>query len=196
MSLVAKLLPAQNVLPDLAASSKKRLFEQVGLLFENQHGISRTVVFDSRSRERLARPGWAGAAIPHGASGGLKRASAFVRHLNRCLSCAGRRHQLVSRCCARTRHRKHQNPVEPAMFSDRAPQRCGTGDAAALPPDHSGWQPDAAVNVRSCMTTTAMRFRCLGSRARGRTAVRRESAAAAAIATNLTHPNSVRSSVI
>jgi PTS system nitrogen regulatory IIA component len=45
MSLVTKLLPPENILPDLAASSKKRLFEQVGLLFENRNGIARGVVF-------------------------------------------------------------------------------------------------------------------------------------------------------
>ena len=33
MSLVAKLLPPANVLLDLQVSSKKRLFEQVGLVF-------------------------------------------------------------------------------------------------------------------------------------------------------------------
>src|SRR3977135_868197 len=60
MSLIAKLLPASNVVIDLQVSSKKRLFEQAGLLFENQHGIARSVVFDSLfAREKLgsARPG-------------------------------------------------------------------------------------------------------------------------------------------
>jgi PTS system nitrogen regulatory IIA component len=82
MSLVAKLLPAANVLPDLAASSKKRLFEQVGLLFENQHGIARGVVFESLfARERLGSTGLGqGVAIPHGRIKGLKDAlGAFVR---------------------------------------------------------------------------------------------------------------------
>ena len=40
MSLIAKLLPASNVVTDLQVSSKKRLFEQAGLLFENQHGVA------------------------------------------------------------------------------------------------------------------------------------------------------------
>ena len=47
MSLIAKLLPPANVVVDLQASSKKRLFEQAGLLFENQHGVARSLVFDS-----------------------------------------------------------------------------------------------------------------------------------------------------
>src|SRR5262245_63459711 len=82
MSLVAKLLPVANVLPDLAASSKKRLFEQLGLLFENQHGIARTTVFESLfARERLGSTGLGqGVAIPHGRIKGLRDAlGAFVR---------------------------------------------------------------------------------------------------------------------
>src|SRR3990172_8337331 len=82
MSLVAKLLPPSNVLPDLAASSKKRLFEQVGLLFENRHGVAKAVVYDSLfDRERLGSTGLGqGVAIPHGRIKGLKEAlAAFVR---------------------------------------------------------------------------------------------------------------------
>jgi PTS system nitrogen regulatory IIA component len=82
MSLVAKLLPLHNVLPALAASSKKRLFEQVGLLYENRHGIARGVVYESLfTRERLGSTGLGhGVAIPHGRIKGLKDAlGAFVR---------------------------------------------------------------------------------------------------------------------
>ena len=78
MSLIAKLLPPSNVLPDLAASSKKRLFEQVGLLFENRHGVAKAVVYDSLfDRERLGSTGLGqGVAIPHGRIKGLKEALA------------------------------------------------------------------------------------------------------------------------
>jgi len=82
MSLVAKLLSPANVLLDLEVSSKKRLFEQVGLLFENQHGLARSIVFDSLfARERLGSTGLGqGVAIPHGRIKGLKEAlGAFVR---------------------------------------------------------------------------------------------------------------------
>ena len=82
MSLVAKLLPASHVVLDLQASSKKRLFEQVGLLFENQDGIARSLVFDSLfARERLGSTGLGqGVAIPHGRIKGLKDAlGAFFR---------------------------------------------------------------------------------------------------------------------
>ncbi|MCD6044445.1 MAG: IIA-like nitrogen-regulatory protein PtsN [Burkholderiales bacterium] len=47
MSLVAKLLSVSHVALDLPASSKKRLFEQAGLMFENLDGIARSLVFDS-----------------------------------------------------------------------------------------------------------------------------------------------------
>jgi nitrogen PTS system EIIA component len=82
MSLVAKLISPANVLVDLEVSSKKRLFEQVGLLFENQHGLARSLVFDSLfARERLGSTGLGqGVAIPHGRIKGLKEAlGAFVR---------------------------------------------------------------------------------------------------------------------
>jgi nitrogen PTS system EIIA component len=82
MSLVAKLLPLENVVIDLQVSSKKRLFEQAGLLFENQHGLARSVVFDSLfAREKLGSTGLGqGVAIPHGRIKGLKDAlCAFIR---------------------------------------------------------------------------------------------------------------------
>jgi len=82
MSLIAKLLPAQNVLIDLDVSSKKRVFEHAGLLFENNHSIARSVVFDSLfAREKLGSTGLGqGIAIPHGRIKGLKEAvGAMIR---------------------------------------------------------------------------------------------------------------------
>src|SRR5213595_640877 len=82
MSLVAKLLAPDHVLVDLQASSKKRLFEQAGLLFENHDAIARSQVFDSLfARERLGSTGLGeGVAIPHGRIKGLKEAlGALVR---------------------------------------------------------------------------------------------------------------------
>ena len=82
MSLIADLLPVANVVLDLEASSKKRVFEQAGLLFENNQGISRSDVFDSLfSRERLGSTGLGqGIAIPHGRIKGLEEAAgAFFR---------------------------------------------------------------------------------------------------------------------
>jgi PTS system nitrogen regulatory IIA component len=82
MTQISRLLPQANVLLDLEASSKKRVFEQAGLLFENNHGIERAKVFDSLfMRERLGSTGLGqGVAIPHGRIKGLKEAiAAFVR---------------------------------------------------------------------------------------------------------------------
>lgn len=82
MNLISRLLPVSNVLLDLHASSKKRVFEQAGLLFENHQGIARAAVFDSLfARERLGSTGLGqGVAIPHGRIKGLKEAvAAFVR---------------------------------------------------------------------------------------------------------------------
>jgi PTS system nitrogen regulatory IIA component len=82
MNLISRLLPAKNILLDLPASSKKRAFEQAGLLFENNQGVARAKVFDSLfARERLGSTGLGqGVAIPHGRIKGLKEAiAAFVR---------------------------------------------------------------------------------------------------------------------
>lgn len=82
MTLLAKLLPTGHVLLDIDVTSKKRLFEQIGFVFENSHGISRNLVFDSLfAREKLGSTGLGqGIAIPHGRIKGLKEAlGAFVR---------------------------------------------------------------------------------------------------------------------
>jgi PTS system nitrogen regulatory IIA component len=83
MSRIARLMPPNNVVISLSATSKKRLFEQAGLLFENNHGIERGKVFDSLfARERLGSTGLgAGVAIPHGRIKGLKEAVAAVVRL-------------------------------------------------------------------------------------------------------------------
>lgn len=82
MNLISKLLPEPNVIIDLDASSKKRVFEQAGLLFENNNQIARSEVFDSLfAREKLGSTGLGqGIAIPHGRIKGLKEAvGALVR---------------------------------------------------------------------------------------------------------------------
>ena len=82
MNLIAKLLPAQNVVLDLDVSSKKRVFEHAGLLFENNQNVARSQVFDSLfAREKLGSTGLGqGIAIPHGRIKGLKDAvGAMIR---------------------------------------------------------------------------------------------------------------------
>jgi PTS system nitrogen regulatory IIA component len=82
MNEIAGLLPASNIVVDLDVANKKRLFEQVGLLFENNHGITRTLVYDSLfAREKLGSTGLGqGIAVPHGRIKGLAEAlGAFIR---------------------------------------------------------------------------------------------------------------------
>jgi PTS system nitrogen regulatory IIA component len=82
MNLVSRLLPVNHVLLDLDVGSKKRLFEQIGLLFENSRQIPRARVFDSLfDREKLGSTGLGyGVAIPHGRIKTLKEPlCAFVR---------------------------------------------------------------------------------------------------------------------
>lgn len=82
MSLISKILPLENVLLDAESASKKRVFERVGLLFENSQKLSRSQVFDSLfAREKLGSTGLGqGVAIPHGRIKGLREAvAAFVK---------------------------------------------------------------------------------------------------------------------
>ncbi len=82
MTHLSQLLARDNIVLDLDASSKKRVFEQAGLLFENHQGIARSTVFDSLfAREKLGSTGLGrGIAIPHGRIKGLKNAcGAFLR---------------------------------------------------------------------------------------------------------------------
>lgn len=82
MNLIGKVLPPSNVILDLDAGSKKRVFEQAGLLFENNQGIARGQVFDSLfAREKLGSTGLGqGVAIPHGRIKSLKEAvGALIR---------------------------------------------------------------------------------------------------------------------
>ena len=54
MNRLSSILPVAQVLVGVEATSKKRAFEEAGLLFENLHGLSRALVTDSLfARERL-----------------------------------------------------------------------------------------------------------------------------------------------
>jgi nitrogen PTS system EIIA component len=83
MNRLAAILPATQVLVGIDATSKKRAFEEAGLLFENLHGLSRALVTDSLfARERLGSTGLGhGVAIPHGRIKGLKAPMAAVFRL-------------------------------------------------------------------------------------------------------------------
>ncbi len=82
MNLISKILAPNNILLDTESTSKKRVFERVGLLFENNQQIARSQVFDSLfAREKLGSTGLGqGVAIPHGRIAKLRDATAaFVR---------------------------------------------------------------------------------------------------------------------
>lgn len=80
MNRLAQILPAANIALNVQATSKKRAFEQAGLLFENNQGIARSTVTDNLfARERLGSTGLGHAvAIPHGRIKGLKNPVAAI----------------------------------------------------------------------------------------------------------------------
>lgn len=82
MSLISKILPIENILLDSESTSKKRVFERVGLLFENSQKLARSQIFESLfAREKLGSTGLGqGVAIPHGRIKNLKDAvAAFIK---------------------------------------------------------------------------------------------------------------------
>ncbi|WP_092485032.1 PTS sugar transporter subunit IIA [Candidatus Ichthyocystis hellenicum] len=54
MSILSELLPPANVLVDIEVNSVKKLFELMGVFFENRYGLSKDVVYQALfARERL-----------------------------------------------------------------------------------------------------------------------------------------------
>jgi nitrogen PTS system EIIA component len=159
MSLVSKILSLSHVSVDLQASSKKRLFEQAGLLFENLDGIAKNVVFDSLfAREKLGSTGLGqGVAIPHGRIKGLKDAlGAFVRLAQPVPFDApdGNPVSLVFVLLVPEKAtEKHLQILSELaqMFSDKALRDAMSAapDAAALHGLIAAWQPDAASQRRA-----------------------------------------------
>lgn len=82
MNLAALLNPS-HLLLGLDVSSKKRLFEEVGFLFERTTKLNRSIVTDSLfARERLGSTALGyGVAIPHGRIKGLKEPQVAVLQL-------------------------------------------------------------------------------------------------------------------
>ena len=80
MNRLTAILPATNALVGIEATSKKRVFEHAGVLFENHHAIARATITDNLfARERLGSTGLGhGVAIPHGRIKGLKNPLAAV----------------------------------------------------------------------------------------------------------------------
>ena len=82
MNLISQILLPENVLLDAESISKKRVFERVGILFENTRQVARSQVFDSLfAREKLGSTGLGhGVAIPHGRIKGLRDTiAAFIK---------------------------------------------------------------------------------------------------------------------
>jgi PTS system nitrogen regulatory IIA component len=159
MSLVGKLLAPSHVLLDLQASSKKRLFEQAGLLFENHDGIGRSIVFDSLfAREKLGSTGLGqGVAIPHGRIKGLKEAlGAFIRLAQPVPFDAPDANPvslvfvLLVPQNATEKHLQILSELA-QMFSDKALRESmmRAADAAALHELITAWQPDAPGQRRA-----------------------------------------------
>ena len=78
MNLISKVLSPENVILDSDSTRKKRIFERIGALFENNQHVARNQVFDSLfAREKLGSTGLGhGVAIPHGRIKGLRDAVA------------------------------------------------------------------------------------------------------------------------
>lgn len=85
MKLLPRILPIQNIVLDLSATSKKRAFEYASLLFENNNGIERAAIYETLfARERLGSTGLGqGIAVPHGRVKGIKQAAAAFLRLAR-----------------------------------------------------------------------------------------------------------------
>ena len=83
MNRLSQILPLPQVLVSVEATSKKRAFEEAGLLFENLYGLNRALITDSLfARERLGSTGLGhGVAIPHGRIKGLKTPMAAIFQL-------------------------------------------------------------------------------------------------------------------
>ena len=155
MNRLSVILPASNVLVNVDASSKKRSFEQAGLLFENQHTIARGIVTDSLfARERLASTGLGhGVAIPHGRIKGLKNPLAAVLRLQQPIAFEAPDDEPVSLLifllvpeAATQRHLEILSEIA-EMLSDRVLRERlkAEPDAAVLHQLISDWQPLRSV---------------------------------------------------
>ena len=151
MNRLAAILPVSNVLVNVEASSKKRVFEHAGLLFENQHQIARGTVTDNLfARERLGSTGLGhGVAIPHGRIKGLKSPLAAVVRLQQPIGFDAPDEEPVSLLifllvpeAATQRHLEILSEIA-EMLSDRElrDKLKAEGDATALHALIAGWQP-------------------------------------------------------
>jgi PTS system nitrogen regulatory IIA component len=155
MNRLAAILPVANVLVNVEATSKKRVFEAAGVLFENQHSIARGTVTDNLfARERLGSTGLGhGVAIPHGRVKGLKNPLAAVVRLQQPIPFDAPDEAPVALLvfllvpeAATQRHLEILSEIA-EMLSDRElRERLKTeGDAAAVHKLISDWEPLKSV---------------------------------------------------
>jgi PTS system nitrogen regulatory IIA component len=155
MNRLAAILPAHNVLVNVDATSKKRVFEHAGLLFENQHQVARSTVTENLfARERLGSTGLGHAvAIPHGRIKGLKNPLAAVLRLQAPIGFDAPDEAPVSLLifllvpeAATQRHLEILSEIA-EMLSDRAfrEQLMSVADAAELHRLITGWEPLKSV---------------------------------------------------
>ena len=151
MNRLASILTPAHVQALVDVTSKKRAFEEAGLLFENLHGLSRALVTDSLfSRERLGSTGLGhGVAIPHGRIKGLKAPLAAVFQLATPIGFDAPDDLAVNLLifllvpeAATQRHLEILSEIA-ELLSDAAlrEQLTGTTDSAQLYGLVSGWQP-------------------------------------------------------
>ena len=78
MNLIAPLLTLETIRLNLNVVSRKRLYEEAGLVFESSVGISHTDAFDALfAREKLGSTCvGSGCAIPHGRVSGITEPAA------------------------------------------------------------------------------------------------------------------------
>lgn len=82
MKNLDEILPVSQIVLNLEVGSKKRLFEEVSLLLEQQTGLPHADIFDCLfAREKLGSTGLGhGVAIPHGRHASVSQiTAAFVR---------------------------------------------------------------------------------------------------------------------
>ncbi len=150
MNRLASILPAEQVLVHVEATSKKRAFEEVGLLFESLHGLSRALVTDSLfARERLGSTGLGhGVAIPHGRIKGLKAPMAAVFQLAQPIGFDAPDEQPVSLLifllvpeAATQKHLEILSEIAELLSDSALRERIKTtGDAAAVHTAIATWQ--------------------------------------------------------
>ena len=157
MNRLASILPPAQVLVRVDATSKKRAFEEAGLLFESLHGLSRALITDSLfARERLGSTGLGhGVAIPHGRIKGLTAPMAAVFQLLNPIGFDAPDEQAVRLLifllvpeAATQKHLEILSEIAELLSNSQLREQLKTcGDAEQLHEMIASWQPSAAPLV-------------------------------------------------